>query len=236
MARSPSVGGQFKLPESLLSHVRDSRVSLEDVLRSFPNANKDPESWEDVLAALKAAGIQLAEQAEADAGVDVDVDIDGEEEYQTTSLGGAGSDPLALYLREMGRTALLTAEQEIKLARDVTRGEALKAELENTALPLERKRQIRAEIQIADDARDALIKANQRLVISVAKRYRGLGVPFFGLDSRRESGVDAGRRAIRSFERESPLHLCHVVDSTIYHSSGCKSEPYDPRADSRGRT
>ena len=181
MARSPTGGGQFKLPESLLSHVRDSRVSLEDVLRSFPNANKDPESWEDVLAALKAAGIQLAEQAEADAGVDVEVDVDGEEEYQTTSLGGAGSDPLALYLREMGRTALLTADQEIKLARDVTRGDALKAELGNGDLPLERKRQVRAELQVTEAAREMLIKANQRLVISVAKRYRGLGVPFLDL-------------------------------------------------------
>ena len=197
MARSPSVGGQFKLPDSLLSRVRDGRVSLEDVLRSFPNANKDPESWEDVLAALKAAGIQLAEQAEADAGVDVDVDIDGEEEYQTTSLGGAGSDPLSLYLREMGRTALLTAEQEIKLARDVTRGEAMKAELENAALPLERKRQIRSEIQIADDARDTLIKANQRLVISVAKRYRGLGVPFLDLIQEGNLGL---MRAVERFD------------------------------------
>jgi len=197
MARSPSVGGQFKLPDSLLSRVRDGRVSLEDVLRSFPNANKDPESWEDVLAALKAAGIQLAEQAEADAGVDVDVDIDGEEEYQTTSLGGAGSDPLSLYLREMGRTALLTAEQEIKLARDVTRGEALKAELENAALTLERKRQIRSEIQIADDARDTLIKANQRLVISVAKRYRGLGVPFLDLIQEGNLGL---MRAVERFD------------------------------------
>ena len=145
MARSPTGGGQFRLPESLMARVRDSRVSLEDVLRSFPNANKDPESWEDVLAALKAAGIQLAEQAEADAGVEVEVDIEGEEEYQTASLGSAGADPLALYLREMGLTPLLTAEQEMKLARDVTRGEALKAELDNGNLTLERKRQLRAD-------------------------------------------------------------------------------------------
>ncbi len=197
MARSPTGGGQFKLPEPLLSHVRDNRVSLEDVLRSFPNANKDPESWEDVLAALKAAGIQLAEQAEADAGIDVEVDVEGEEEYQTTALGGAGSDPLALYLREMGRTALLTAEQEIKLARDVTHGEIVRAELQKSDLTQERKRQLRAEMQIADASRELLIKANQRLVISVAKRYRGLGVPFLDLIQEGNLGL---MRAVERFD------------------------------------
>ncbi len=198
MARSPTGGGQFRLPESLMARVRDSRVSLEDVLRSFPNANKDPESWEDVLAALKAAGIQLAEQAEADAGVEVEVDIEGEEEYQTASLGSAGADPLALYLREMGLTPLLTAEQEMKLARDVTRGEALKAELDNGNLTLERKRQLRADLLVSDMARETLIKANQRLVISVAKRYRGLGVPFLDLIQEGNLGL------MRSIERFDP--------------------------------
>ncbi|MBK6430086.1 MAG: sigma-70 family RNA polymerase sigma factor [Anaerolineae bacterium] len=181
-----------------MARVRDSRVSLEDVLRSFPNANKDPESWEDVLAALKAAGIQLAEQAEADAGVEVEVDIEGEEEYQTASLGSAGADPLALYLREMGLTPLLTAEQEMKLARDVTRGEALKAELDNGNLTLERKRQLRADLLVSDMARETLIKANQRLVISVAKRYRGLGVPFLDLIQEGNLGL------MRSIERFDP--------------------------------
>ncbi len=198
MARSPTAGGQFRLPESLMARVRDGRVSLEDVLRSFPNANNDPESWEDVLAALKAAGIQLAEQVEADAGVEVEVDTEGEEEYQTTSLGSAGADPLALYLREMGLTPLLTAEQEIKLARDVVRGETLKAEFNGSDLSLERKRQLRAELQGSDTARATLIKANQRLVISVAKRYRGLGVPFLDLIQEGNLGL------IRAIERFDP--------------------------------
>ena len=210
MARSPTGGGQFRLPESLMARVRDSRVSLEDVLRSFPNANKDPESWEDVLAALKAAGIQLAEQAEADAGVEVEVDIEGEEEYQTASLGSAGADPLALYLREMGLTPLLTAEQEMKLARDVTRGEALKAELDNGNLTLERKRQLRADLLVSDMARETLIKANQRLVISVAKRYRGLGVPFLDLIQEGNLGL------MRSIERFDPAKGNRLSTYTIW--------------------
>ena len=130
--------------------------------------------------------------------MEVEVDIEGEEEYQTASLGSAGADPLALYLREMGLTPLLTAEQEMKLARDVTRGEALKAELDNGNLTLERKRQLRADLLVSDMARETLIKANQRLVISVAKRYRGLGVPFLDLIQEGNLGL------MRSIERFDP--------------------------------
>ncbi len=197
MARSPNPGNQFRLPDALLSHVHDGRVALEDVLRAFPNANKDPDAWDDILASLKAANVQLAEQAEADSDVDVAVDVEGEEEYQTTALGGAMSDPLSLYLREMGRTPLLTAEQEVKLAREAVRNEELKAALAEVSLPADRKRQLRADLQKAEAARDALIRANQRLVISVAKRYRGLGVPFLDLIQEGNLGL---MRAVERFD------------------------------------
>ena len=119
MPKGPGAVSQLQIPASLTALVKQGQVLLEDVLRAFPNANKDPDAWELVLGALTAAGIELAEQAEADAGVDVEVD--GDEGIPATVVGGIGSDPLALYLREMGRTPLLTAEQEMRYARQAAR-------------------------------------------------------------------------------------------------------------------
>lgn len=195
MPKGPGAVTQPQIPASLTALVKQGQVLLEDVLRTFPDANKDPDAWELVLGALTAAGIELAEQAEADSGTDVDVE--GDEGVPVTVVGGIGSDPLALYLREMGRTPLLTADQEVRHARQAARVPLLKQELARGHLSPDRRRQLKNEIQEAEAAREALIKANQRLVISVAKRYRGLGVPFLDLIQEGNLGL---MRAVERFD------------------------------------
>ena len=202
MPKGSGAASQLQIPASLLALVKQGQVLLEDVIRAFPNANKNPEEWEAVLGTLTAAGIELAEQAEADAGTDVEVER--EEGFTTTVVGGIGSDPLALYLREMGRTPLLTADKEVKLAREAARLPLLKQELARGHLSPDRRHQLRDEIAEADTARDALIKANQRLVISVAKRYRGLGVPFLDLIQEGNLGL---MRAVERFDPDKGNRL-----------------------------
>ncbi len=202
MPKGPGAVSQLQIPASLTALVKQGQVLLEDVLRAFPNANKDPDAWELVLGALTAAGIELAEQAEADAGVDVEVD--GDEGIPATVVGGIGSDPLALYLREMGRTPLLTAEQEVRYARQAARVPILQQELARGHISPDRRRQLKQEIQEAEAAREALIKANQRLVISVAKRYRGLGVPFLDLIQEGNLGL---MRAVERFDPDKGNRL-----------------------------
>ena len=202
MPKGSGAASQLQIPASLLALVKQGQVLLEDVIRAFPNANKNPEEWEAVLGTLTAAGIELAEQAEADAGTDVEVER--EEGFTTTVVGGIGSDPLALYLREMGRTPLLTADKEVKLAREAARLPLLKQELARGHLSPDRRHPLRDEIAEADTARDALIKANQRLVISVAKRYRGLGVPFLDLIQEGNLGL---MRAVERFDPDKGNRL-----------------------------
>lgn len=202
MPKGPGAVSQLQIPASLTALVKQGQVLLDDVLRAFPNANKDPDAWELVLGALTAAGIELAEQAEADAGVDVEVD--GDEGIPATVVGGIGSDPLALYLREMGRTPLLTAEQEVRYARQAARVPVLQQELARGHISPDRRRQLKQEIQEAEAAREALIKANQRLVISVAKRYRGLGVPFLDLIQEGNLGL---MRAVERFDPDKGNRL-----------------------------
>lgn len=195
MPKGPGEASRLPIPASLTALVKQGQVQLDDVLRAFPNANKDPDEWEKVLGALTAAGITLAEQAEADA--DSDVEVGGNEAATSTVVGGVSSDPLALYLREMGRTPLLTADQEIAYARQAAHIPLLQQELARGHLSPDRRWQLKGEIQEAEAARDALIKANQRLVISVAKRYRGLGVPFLDLIQEGNLGL---MRAVERFD------------------------------------
>ncbi len=90
-------------------------------------------------------------------------------------------DPVSLYLREMARVPLLTSEKEVELAKSMERGRLAQEELgRNNYSPAEYRR-IHKQIEEGELARTHLIRANTRLVVSVAKRYRGHGVPFLDL-------------------------------------------------------
>lgn len=91
-------------------------------------------------------------------------------------------DPIRLYLRDMSRTPLLTAEEEENLARTMQVGQIALERLENEAqLTTEERRELAALAREGILARDHLIRANTRLVIQIAKRYRGWGIGFSDL-------------------------------------------------------
>ncbi len=119
------------------------------------------------------------EQELFDEGFEDDFDLDEEEDDH--DLGEiASSDTVGLYLKEMARVPLLTTEEEVNLAM---RQEAGKKAAEQLAREPDHER--RAELQfLIDDglqARDHLIKANTRLVVSIAKKHMSRGVPFLDL-------------------------------------------------------
>jgi len=92
-------------------------------------------------------------------------------------------DTVGLYLKEMSSVPLLDTEQEVSLAKRIERG--IKAERKlaklNGHTPKEEKIRLKEFIREGRDARDHLIKANTRLVVSIAKKYLGRGVPFLDL-------------------------------------------------------
>ncbi|MFI6797082.1 RNA polymerase sigma factor [Streptosporangium canum] len=94
---------------------------------------------------------------------------------------GATSDPVRDYLRQIAGVPLLTAEQEVELARRVEAGLFARERLDAEGLPAA----LRAELErVADDgrrAKDRFVEANLRLVVSIAKRYAGRGVPLLDL-------------------------------------------------------
>jgi RNA polymerase primary sigma factor len=94
----------------------------------------------------------------------------------------ASSDPVRMYLREIGQVPLLTAEDEVTLAEAIMQGdEAEKTLADDGTLPGEELAALHRQVQKGGSARQQLAKANLRLVVSVAKRYVGRGMSFLDL-------------------------------------------------------
>jgi RNA polymerase primary sigma factor len=88
---------------------------------------------------------------------------------------------VGLYFNEVGQVDLLTAQEEINLAKRMEAGELAEEALEENHKTSEERAELLRRIQDGKDAREHLIRANSRLVISIAKKYIGRGVPFLDL-------------------------------------------------------
>jgi RNA polymerase primary sigma factor len=162
-------------------------VTYDEILQFFPDAQNNLEQMEDVFAGLSDAGIQIVPSEDEAADQLVDDDDEDEDEWGERSKENLleaieADDTVGLYLKEIGRVPLLTAPQEVDLAQRMERGKAAREQMAATPALLEIDRE-RLEL-LSDDgmaAREHLINANSRLVISVAKKYIGRGVPFLDL-------------------------------------------------------
>ncbi len=106
-------------------------------------------------------------------------------------------DSVSLYLKEIGRVPLLTAEEEIDFARRIERGRIARYEYNRGCYePMHRDELVHLMID-GQRAQESLIKANSRLVVSVAKKYIGRGVPFLDLIQEGNIGLI---RAVKKFD------------------------------------
>jgi RNA polymerase primary sigma factor len=165
-------------------------ITLDDIIHFFPEAEQDVEQLEEAFSALLSAGIpfvedvNLAEPSE-DELVAVET-IEGTEPEIDPSLDDYlanidTDDTIGLYLKEVSRVPLLTAEEEVALAQRIERGRLAREELAKGNVSPRRRAELRKLIEDGWAAREHLITANSRLVISVAKKYMGRGVPFLDL-------------------------------------------------------
>jgi RNA polymerase primary sigma factor len=90
-------------------------------------------------------------------------------------------DVLSLYLAQMAQEPLLTHKEEIDLARQIELGRKAQSALDETDYSVEECRWLCKQVEAGQAARERLVRANTRLVVSIAKRYRGCGVPFADL-------------------------------------------------------
>jgi len=159
-------------------------VTLDDILTAFPEAEENVAQLEDLFDYFYEQGIEVYEDgAEAK-------QKRAEETPQTTQprkQAVSGGDDLrdipptditSLYFHEMAQVPLLTIEEEVELARRWERGRQAKQRLARNGHDKKERGRLRHQIKAGYAARERLIMANTRLVVSIAKRYRGQGVPF----------------------------------------------------------
>jgi RNA polymerase primary sigma factor len=179
-------------------------VTYDDVMEAVPEAELHIEQLEDALATLIEMGIEISDaELEEPGGKPKD-----RRERQTVESTVKASDidltaididdSISLYLKEIGRIPLLTAEQEVSLAKRMEAGRLSKKRLSNERnLSYDERVDLSAIVRDGKSAQEHLIKANSRLVVSVAKKYVGRGVPFLDLIQEGNIGLI---RAVNKFD------------------------------------
>jgi RNA polymerase primary sigma factor len=160
-----------------------SYVTLDDIVHFFPEAEQDVEQLEEAFSALLSAGIPFMEDVVTSEPTEDDLVAVEETETEVeidTSLDDYlanidTDDTIGLYLKEVSRVPLLTATEEVELAQRIERGRMGREELAKATVSPKRRADLRHLIEDGWAAREHLITANSRLVISVAKKYMGRG-------------------------------------------------------------
>ncbi len=165
-------------------------ITIDDILHFFPDAEQDVAQLEEAFAALMTAGIPYLEEDDLSTEPTDDDLLKDEvkeliEDSRETVIDDLRhietDDTIGLYLKEVSRIPLLTAEEEVELAQRIERGKMAREELARSKIGKKRGYELRLLIEDGWAAREHLITANSRLVISVAKKYMGRGVPFLDL-------------------------------------------------------
>jgi RNA polymerase primary sigma factor len=160
-------------------------VTYEDILAAFPEAEENLDELEDILVTLMETDIAIGEPKEMegqDDGVSEELDQDDLIADERTYLDAVRiDDTIGLYLKEIGQVPLLTREEEIDLAKRMEIGLIAEEQLQEDGLSFEERIELNKAVQDGIAAREHLVRANSRLVVSVAKKYMGRGVPFIDL-------------------------------------------------------
>ncbi|HLV44033.1 MAG TPA: RNA polymerase sigma factor RpoD [Aggregatilineales bacterium] len=192
-------------------------LTTDDVLEALPDSEDDSlEVAEEILIRLVAAGIKIYEDKDDvpngrangnghdedfELGLDFAslAELADEEDASLDLTGISTDDTVGLYLKEMAQVPLLSTEEEVELARRLENGYLAAEKLGNgiASLSTEEIEQLRVYVNEGLAARDHLIKANTRLVVSIAKKYIGRGVPFLDLIQEGNLGL---MKAVEKFD------------------------------------
>ena len=194
-----------ELRKQILERARDQGgITYDDILSVIPDAERDLTLVEDIMDDLLDAGVEVTMYQAINLPAPNDLDspavsetewlADEEAEYaafiDNDLIDDAGyqqaldsDDVVGLYLKEAGRVPVLTAAELVSLAKRMERAEIAKQQLEELEdqLPLDDVYTLREWVDDGELAQEHLVRANARLVISVAKKYIGRGVPFLDL-------------------------------------------------------
>ena len=153
---------QIKLRELLaLAKKKKNMLEYQEISDFFSDMQLDAEQFEKILDFLEANNIDVLRITDDDVDDEMLLDVDDEDEIEVEKIdlsvpdGVSIEDPVRMYLKEIGKVPLLSAEEEIELAKRMELGD--------------------------QEAKKRLAEANLRLVVSIAKRYVGRGMLFLDL-------------------------------------------------------
>lgn len=161
-------------------------LTTDDLLEVSPEVGEDAERLSVIMLALRNRGVDVVDPEVLDAPPADLLVVPGLEpwaEPEPVVSDYSSDDTVGMYLKEMSRVPLLKADEEFEIAIRIEDGRNAKADLLRTPSrkrTLERQR-LEALVQDGIMAREHIIKANTRLVVSIAKKYVGRGVPFLDL-------------------------------------------------------
>lgn len=177
------------------------RLTLEQIREVFPEIEADPEQMADLRQLLGEMQIKVVSNGAATIVAPAEEEETLEEAVpQATALelpGDVASDPVRMYLREIGRVALLNSYDESRLAEQMHQGELAQQAMQRRRADSKTRARFKSIIAVAEAARQKLAEANLRLVVSVAKRYIGRGMSFLDLIQEGNIGL---LRAVERFD------------------------------------
>ena len=191
---------QQKLKELLaLAKKKKNMLEYQEISDFFADMQLDAEQFEKILDYLEANNIDVLRITEDDSDEDILLDVDDDEEIEVEKIdlsvpeGVSIEDPVRMYLKEIGKVPLLSAEEEIDLAQKMEAGAVAKEKIailkkrQETASEEEEEeieeeiKSLQKDLNAGDEAKKRLAEANLRLVVSIAKRYVGRGMLFLDL-------------------------------------------------------
>jgi RNA polymerase primary sigma factor len=187
----------------------EGSITAADLAEKLSTLDLTPDETDQVYQRLVGLGIEvvedeaITEEAEADEdevvaeAPDVDEDRVRARREADEALKAPTNDPVRMYLKEIGRVALLTAQQEVELAQRIESGLMAEEQLQGGKVSATREEDLRWQRRDGAMAKRHLVEANLRLVVSIAKRYVGRGMAFLDLIQEGNLGLI---RAVEKFD------------------------------------
>ena len=191
---------QQKLKDLLaLAKKKKNMLEYQEISDFFADMQLEAEQFDKILDFLEANNIDVLRITDDDSDDEILLDVDDEDEIEVEKIdlsvpdGVSIEDPVRTYLKEIGKVPLLSAEEEIELAKNMEAGAVAKEKIailksreenateEELAEIKEEIKNLQKDLDAGDEAKKRLAEANLRLVVSIAKRYVGRGMLFLDL-------------------------------------------------------
>lgn len=189
--------------ETQLEDVEDIDADVDDIEVDADDADEDDsedkDSDDDASSQDQDSKPQAVAAVRSKGGFVVSDSDETDEPVQQVTVAGATADPVKDYLKQIGKVSLLNAEQEVDLARRIEAGLYAEELLKTTSndFTSRQRRELHILAQDGQQAKNHLLEANLRLVVSLAKRYTGRGMQFLDLIQEGNLGLI---RAVEKFD------------------------------------